>query len=51
MTSLAVALMLPNFQAQADTYGGGGSLVALFTVASSYGGSSTWEEEKTRVRG
>ena len=50
MTSLAVALAPPDFQAQADTYGGGGSLVALFMVASSYGGNSTWEEEKTRVR-
>lgn len=51
MKSLAVVLAPPDFQAQADTYGGGGSLVALFTVASSYGGNSTWEEEKARVRG
>lgn len=30
----------PDFQAQADTYGGGGSLVALFTVASRTGYST-----------
>ena len=40
-----------RLQAQADTYGGGGSFVAQFTVASSYGGNSTWGEEKMRVRG
>ena len=41
MKSPAVALSRPDFQAQADTYGGGGSSGAQFTVASSYGGNST----------
>ena len=35
MKSPAVALARPDFQAQADTYGGGGSFVVQFTVASS----------------